>query len=48
MEARDFLLLHISEIHQSWDFYEKDYKVAEEQLKEYYPLYIAAEKDKTT
>jgi hypothetical protein len=39
------LLLHTAEIQQWWDFYEKEYKVAEEQAKAYYPLYLAAAKD---
>jgi hypothetical protein len=47
MEGRDNLLKHIAEIQQYQDFYEKYYKVAEDQRKEYYPLYIAAVKDKT-
>jgi hypothetical protein len=34
-DGREFLLLHISEIQQWWDFYEKEYKVADEQRKEY-------------
>jgi hypothetical protein len=42
------LLQHISEIQQWRDFYEKYYKVAEEQRKEYNPIHLAAVKDKTT
>jgi hypothetical protein len=47
-EGRDHLLRYIAEIQQWRDYYEKDYKVAEEQRKEHYPLYLAAVKDKTT
>jgi hypothetical protein len=47
-EGRDNLLKHIKEIRQWRYFYQKDYKIAEEQRKEYFPLYFAAVKDKTT
>jgi hypothetical protein len=48
MEGRDNLLKNIAEFQQWRDFYEKDYKLADEQRKEYYPLYLAAVQDKTT
>jgi hypothetical protein len=41
------VLLHIAEIQQWRDFYEKDNKIAEEQRREYYTIYLATAKDKS-